>query len=53
MIVIRWIMSFGFAAAVTIALFYFMQALIATGGALEERVNVVRIVDRNCDGSGP
>ena len=45
MIVIRWIMSFGFAAAVTIALFYFMQALIATGGALEERVNVIRIVD--------
>lgn len=45
MIVIRWIMSFGFAAAVTIGLFYFMQALIATGSELEERINVIRIVD--------
>jgi len=45
MLVIRWMMSLGFGAAVTIALFYFMQALIATGAALEERVNVIRIVD--------
>jgi protein TonB len=45
MVVIRWVISLGLAAAVTIALFYFMQALIATGGDMEERVNVVRIVD--------
>jgi len=45
MLVIRWMMSLGFGASVTIALFYFMQALIATGAALEERVNVIRIVD--------
>lgn len=45
MIVIRWLVSLGLASAVTIALFYFMQALIATGGDLEQRVNVVRIVD--------
>jgi len=45
MLVIRWMMSLGFGAAVTIALFYFMQALIATGAALEERVNVIRIID--------
>lgn len=45
MIIIRWVVSLGLAAAVTIALFYFMQALIATGGDMEERVNVVRIVD--------
>lgn len=45
MIIIRWVISVGLAAAVTIALFYFMQALIATGGELEERLNVIRIVD--------
>jgi protein TonB len=45
MIVIRWLVSLGLASAVTIALFYFMQALIATGGDLDQRVNVVRIVD--------
>jgi len=45
MVAIRWVISLGLAAAVTIALFYFMQALIATGGDMEERVNVVRIVD--------
>jgi len=45
MIVIRWLVSLGLASAVTIALFYFMQALIATGADLEQRVNVVRIVD--------
>jgi protein TonB len=45
MIVIRWVVSLGLASAVTIALFYFMQALIATGGDMEERVNVIRIVD--------
>jgi protein TonB len=45
MVAIRWVISLGLAASVTIALFYFMQALIATGGDMEERVNVVRIVD--------
>jgi protein TonB len=45
MIVIRWLVSLGLASAVTLALFYFMQALIATGGDLDQRVNVVRIVD--------
>jgi protein TonB len=45
MIVIRWLVSLGLASSVTIALFYFMQALIATGGDLDQRVNVVRIVD--------
>ncbi|MDP2283980.1 MAG: energy transducer TonB [Pseudohongiella sp.] len=45
MIAIRWIMSFALASIVTIGLFYFMQALIATGGELEQRVNVIRVVD--------
>lgn len=45
MIVIRWLVSLGLASTVTLALFYFMQALIATGGDLDQRVNVVRIVD--------
>jgi protein TonB len=45
MLVIRLMLSLGFGASVTIALFYFMQALIATGAALEERVNVIRIID--------
>ena len=45
MLAIRWIISLGLGALVTIVLFYFMQALIATGGELEQRVNVIRIVD--------
>jgi periplasmic protein TonB len=45
MIAIRWLISVGLAAFITILLFYFMQALIATGGELDQRVNVVRIVD--------
>ncbi|MDO8908939.1 MAG: energy transducer TonB [Pseudohongiella sp.] len=45
MIAIRWLISVGLAAFITIVLFYFMQALIATGGELDQRVNVVRIVD--------
>lgn len=45
MLAIRWVISVGLAALITIILFYFMQALIATGGELEQRVNVVRIVD--------
>ncbi|MEX0738120.1 MAG: energy transducer TonB [Pseudohongiella sp.] len=45
MIAIRWLISLILAAGITLALFYFMQALIATGSQLEERANVVRIVD--------
>lgn len=45
MVAIRWVVSMGLAALITIVLFYFMQALIATGGELDQRVNVVRIVD--------
>jgi protein TonB len=33
------------AVGITFGLFYFMQALIATGEGLDERVNVVKIVD--------
>ena len=45
MIAIRWLISLGLGAVVTIVLFYFMQALIASGGEMEQRVNVIRIVD--------
>ena len=45
MIVIRWAISMAMAAGITLGLFYFMQFLIATGGQLEERVSVVKIVD--------
>lgn len=45
MIAIRWLISLVLAALITLGLFYFMQALIATGSQLEQRANVVRIVD--------
>lgn len=45
MIVIRWLISVVLASLVTLGLFYFMQALIATGGELNTQTNVVRIVD--------
>lgn len=45
MIVIRWAVSMVMAAGITLGLFYFMQALIATGAQLDQRVNVVKIVD--------
>lgn len=45
MIFIRWAVSMGMAVVITLGLFYFMQALIATGERFDERVNVVRIVD--------
>src|SRR5690554_1452663 len=45
MVAIRWLVSLTLGAFVTIALIYLMQALIATGARMEERVNVVRIVD--------
>ena len=45
MIVIRWAVSMLMAAGITLGLFYFMQALIATGADLDQRVSVVKIVD--------
>lgn len=45
MIVIRWALSMVMAAGITLGLFYFMQALIATGAQLDQRVTVVKIVD--------
>lgn len=45
MIFVRWLISMAMAAGITLGLFYFMQFLIATGEQLDERVNVVRIVD--------
>ena len=42
---IRWLISLCLAGFVTLGLFYFMQALIATGGELEQNTNIVRIVD--------
>lgn len=45
MIAIRWLISLVLAAGITLGLFYFMQALIATGSQLDQRANVVRIVD--------
>jgi len=45
MIVIRWALSMVMAAGITLGLFYFMQALIATGAHLDQRVTVVKIVD--------
>jgi len=45
MIAIRWLISLVLAVLITLGLFYFMQALIATGSQLDQRANVVRIVD--------
>ncbi len=45
MIFVRWVVSMAMAAGITLGLFYFMQFLIATGEAFDERVNVVKIVD--------
>ena len=45
MTIIRWGISLAMALAITFGLFFFMQALIATGEGLDERVNVIRIVD--------
>ena len=45
MIVVRWAISVGIAAGVTLSLFFFMSVLIATGETLSERVSVVKIVD--------
>ena len=45
MIAIRWLVSMALALSITLVLFYLMQMLIATGSTLEQRVNVVKIVD--------
>ncbi len=45
MIVVRWAISMGIAAGVTLSLFFFMSVLIAQGETLSERVSVVKIVD--------
>lgn len=45
MIAVRWAISVVMAATITLGLFYFMQALIATGDEFDERINVIKIVD--------
>ena len=45
MIFMRWVISMGMAGGITLGLFYFMQFLIATGEAFDERISVVKIVD--------
>ena len=45
MVFVRWIISMGMAGGITLGLFYFMQFLIATGEAFDERISVVKIVD--------
>ena len=45
MIFARWLVSMAMASGITLGLFYFMQALIATGERFDQRVNVVKIVD--------
>jgi protein TonB len=45
MIFVRWVISMGMAGGITLGLFYFMQFLISTGEAFDERISVVKIVD--------
>lgn len=45
MVIVRWAISMVMAAGITLGLFYFMQALIATGDQLDQRVSVVKMVD--------
>ena len=45
MIFVRWLVSMAMATGITLGLFYFMQALLATGERFDQRVNVVKIVD--------
>ena len=45
MIAVRWAISVVMAAIITLGLFYFMQALIATGDEFDERINVIKIID--------
>ena len=45
MIFVRWGLSLVLASGITFGLFYFMQALIATGDRVEQNLSVVRVVD--------
>ena len=45
MVIVRWPASMAMAVLITFGLFFFMQALIATGEGLDEPLNVVKIVD--------
>ena len=45
MIFVRWGVSMVLAGGITFGLFYFMQALIATGDRMEQNISVVRVVD--------
>ena len=45
MVILRWAASLVMAVGITFSLFFFMQALIATGEGLDEPLNIVRIVD--------
>ena len=45
MVIVRWAASMAMAVLITFGLFFFMQALIETGEGLDERLNVVKIVD--------
>jgi protein TonB len=45
MIAIRWFVSMVLALAITLILFYLMQALIATGSKLDQSATVFKIVD--------
>jgi protein TonB len=45
MIFLRWGLSLVLASGITFGLFYFMQALIATGDRVEQNLSVVRVVD--------
>ena len=45
MVFVRCVISMGMAGGITLGLFYFMQFLIATGEAFDERISVVKSVD--------
>jgi protein TonB len=45
MIAVRWFVSIALGGLITLVLFFFMQALIATGEQLTQTSNVIRIVD--------
>ena len=45
MVIVRLAASMAMAVLITFGLFFFMQALIATGEGLDEPLNVVKIVD--------
>ncbi|MDT8428834.1 MAG: TonB family protein [Pseudomonadales bacterium] len=45
MVAIRWLISMMLAVVITLILFYFMQALIATGQQLTQTATVVKMVD--------